>query len=1089
MLYKVCCTFRRSVLAGIFLLLISLPAHASLRDDVLIIVNDNSLDSPRVGAYYAQQRGINPANIVHINVPDSYFISWDDFRRLRDQLIRFMQLNTLDDPALTPEVCLDGEPPFYCTAAMDQLRAHTRIRYLVTTRGVPTRMTVDGSTLYAADAPTSVDNYLKYWLINYFADDVKLLSNEREIDFGDGRGMRTVQPDIDRELIVGRIDGLNLDASLALVDRTLAVEGAGIYGSWYGSTKFWSLKNARTGSAIYPKSDRSILGWRYALGLWGEDRAECRDYLNFSGLLAEGKAPAHCRVKFNDDSDPAMQATLGISYPAPGAASSRMPRVIDALGYQGWLDGQATLGSFETLLNWRKNDQCAVTLCDNAADPAACRASSSDIFGEINTDCVGVADGFMGYNHTSYPVSYLTIWPTSWFQSDRTGNSGWNHGGHGDLNHLAFPEVRSDEGFDDSSSLWFRNTDQVASPLCYIDSNFSVLPSVPCFDQRRLVLSQKITLAAQTLDINSPQSYRVSLRYKTLNFANNTDLQVRLFIHETGAGDVLIDYGVKTLAVLTPVDSNGWVTAEVLFTLDPLLHSASSYDGIKVTFDTANAFAGDLGIDLVSVQESAAGQELVSNGSFSQGHRQAASGDHAATFLNRLGGVAAWGSVGHHQSAGAAFAFNGLESMTYFLRGLPLGDAVWFNESNNSGILYGDPLYSPVAVKIDPINACDTLVGVVELFGSTVNGREPAKVSTSYQVDVCPGDDFLVCDHAQNWSSTGINGTGGGVNQSLGSWDSSTQAPGSYVLRLAVTSVNSTTGRSQTLNDYYPVKIASAPPGLVAAEGSLQFSEPVYSVAENGTTAVITVTRLGVNICAASVDYSTSDSSATAGSDYTAVSGTINFADGDAVSKTFSVPVLDDTTYEGDETVSLTLSNVSGAGLGSLATAILTITEDETVPPTGSLQLSASMYIVNESDATAVVTVMRVGGSLGAVSVDYATSDSSATAGSDYTAVSGTLDFADGELSQTIVVPVLNDNLVEGEEILLVSLSNPAGGTGLSEPMVAALIIVGDDVATADMSNTSGSSNPMLLLALWLLLIWSRPGSRGYCQLNFLKRF
>ena len=195
--------FWRCIFAGVCLLLTSLPAHA-LRDDVLVIVNDNSVDSPQVGTYYAQQRGINPANIVHVKVPNSYFISWDDFRRLRDQLIRFMQDNTLDDPSLTPVVCTDGEPPYYCQAAMDQLRAHTQIRYLVTTRGVPTRMTVDGSTLASPDAPTSVDNYLKYWLINYFPDDVPLKFSEREAAFGDGRGMRPVDPATDRELIVGR---------------------------------------------------------------------------------------------------------------------------------------------------------------------------------------------------------------------------------------------------------------------------------------------------------------------------------------------------------------------------------------------------------------------------------------------------------------------------------------------------------------------------------------------------------------------------------------------------------------------------------------------------------------------------------------------------------------------------------------------------------------------------------------------------------------------------------------------------------------------------------------------------------------------
>ncbi len=138
-----------------------------------------------------------------------------------------MQLNTLDDPTLQPVVCTDGEPPYYCPASMEQLRITRRIRYLVTTRGVPTRMTVDGSTLSAPNAPTSVDNYLKYWLINYFTEDVKLAFNEREAAFGDGRGMRTVEPATDLELIVGRIDGLNLAAAKALVDRALAVEGAG----------------------------------------------------------------------------------------------------------------------------------------------------------------------------------------------------------------------------------------------------------------------------------------------------------------------------------------------------------------------------------------------------------------------------------------------------------------------------------------------------------------------------------------------------------------------------------------------------------------------------------------------------------------------------------------------------------------------------------------------------------------------------------------------------------------------------------------------------------------------------------------------
>ena len=152
------------------------------------------------------------------------------------------------------------------------------------------------------------------------------------------------------------------------------------------------------------------------------------------------------------------------------------------------------------------------------------------------------------------------------------------------------------------------------------------------------------------------------------------------------------------------------------------------------------------------------------------------------------------------------------------MRGLPLGDAVWFNASNNSGMLYGDPLYSPVAVRINPVNSSDTLSGVVDLYGSTVNGRDPGRVATSYRIDICPGDDFFACDQTQSWSTTGINGAGDGMDQLLGRWDSSSQVPGRYVLRLAVTSVDTVTGRSQTLNDYYVASVEAVAPAPAPAE-------------------------------------------------------------------------------------------------------------------------------------------------------------------------------------------------------------------------------------------------------------------------------
>ena len=103
-------------------------------------------------------------------------------------------------------------------------------------------------------------------------------------------------------------------------------------------------------------------------------------------------------------------------------------------------------------------------------------------------------------------------------------------------------------------------------------------------------------------------------------------------------------------------------------------------------------------------------------------------------------------------------------------------------------------------------------------------------------------------------------------------------------------------------------------------------------------------------------------------------------------------------------------------------------------PQPGTLQLSSSSYSVNENQGTATITVNRTGGSDGAVAVNYATSNGTATAGSDYTATSGTLTFAAGETSKTFTVPITDDTLVEGNETVNLTLSSPTGGATLGSP-------------------------------------------------------
>lgn len=113
-----------------------------------------------------------------------------------------------------------------------------------------------------------------------------------------------------------------------------------------------------------------------------------------------------------------------------------------------------------------------------------------------------------------------------------------------------------------------------------------------------------------------------------------------------------------------------------------------------------------------------------------------------------------------------------------------------------------------------------------------------------------------------------------------------------------------------------------------ATSSSVQFSSGTYSVNENAGSRTITVTRTG-GTSAVGVSYATSNGTATAGSDYTSSSGTLSFATNET-SKTFTVPIIDDASVEGDQTVNLTLSNPSGgATLGSPATAVLTIVDND----------------------------------------------------------------------------------------------------------------------------------------------------------------
>jgi hypothetical protein len=193
----------------------------------------------------------------------------------------------------------------------------------------------------------------------------------------------------------------------------------------------------------------------------------------------------------------------------------------------------------------------------------------------------------------------------------------------------------------------------------------------------------------------------------------------------------------------------------------------------------------------------------------------------------------------------------------------------------------------------------------------------------------------------------------------------------------------------------------------------------------SGTSdALVPVTLTSPAVGPVTVNFATADGTATAGTDYTATSGTLTFAPGQT-SQNVTVSVTGDLAIEADETFFVNLTNPVGANPGDMQ-GQGTITNDDLAT------LSVGDASVVEGDSGTVTLnapVTLSAPSAGPVTVAFATADNTATAGSDYTATSGVLTFAPGTTALNVTVSVIGDTLDESDETFFVNLSSPTNAT------------------------------------------------------------
>jgi hypothetical protein len=132
---------------------------------------------------------------------------------------------------------------------------------------------------------------------------------------------------------------------------------------------------------------------------------------------------------------------------------------------------------------------------------------------------------------------------------------------------------------------------------------------------------------------------------------------------------------------------------------------------------------------------------------------------------------------------------------------------------------------------------------------------------------------------------------------------------------------------------------------------SVSWAQTNYTVAESATSIALQLQRGQFSSGAISVTVNTSNGSATAGSDYTAISSqVVNWANGDSAAKTVTVTLLPDSLAEGNQNFNVTMSApTGGAVLSGPATATVTITDDDAtrvVPLMGSLSFEAEAGLI-----------------------------------------------------------------------------------------------------------------------------------------------
>lgn len=390
--------------------------------------------------------------------------------------------------------------------------------------------------------------------------------------------------------------------------------------------------------------------------------------------------------------------------------------------------------------------------------------------------------------------------------------------------------------------------------------------------------------------------------------------------------------------------------------------------------------------------------------------------------------------------------------------------------------------YDVTITKADSVSPSEAIVGVNFAYTLTVsNVNTGSSPSTARNVTVTdtlpPGLAFVSATPAQGGCSGGSS-----LTCNLGTiWPGATTTvqvvvtPTASAVPSVVNSAHVSADTSANEWDILPGNNDSGSVTTNVLPGLLVNDVSITEGNAGTTNLTFTITlnapyNAGNGNQTVTVDYDTVDGTAYDASDYIGVTGSLTFTPGQT-SKTVKVKIIGDTLYEAHETFFLQLSNPVNAGFQD-PTGQGTINNDDG-PPTISIT-DRTLYEGNTGTTSATFTVLLSSVAGAPVSVNFATANVTAVAGSDYNSTSGTLTIPTGNVTGVITVPVIGDAVLEPDETFYVNLSSPVNAT-LTDNQAVGLIL--NDDTTACLAPDE---------KLFLYSVTLTPDANHYAVLNFM---